>query len=457
MLLRPTRGAAALPFAGLFLVQVACSSDGKGGVLPDGGIDAATADGAGGTGGSGGSSGSSGTAGSAGTGGTAGGAGGAGGAPPDAGADGSTGETICGNGIDDDGNGQVDEGCPCTVSDTQPCYGGPKDLAGVGLCTLGMQTCQPTGLNTSAWGNCFGWTPPTEELCNDADDDCDGAKDEDLVHFCLEGGQTTCTQGAWTPCELCNGGDEDGDGEFDEGLVRACSDRCSDTGFQTCESTTWTPCVPTRTFDPAIERGGVEVDRVTIATGSSVDTLTFSHDVSASLSKRLVLAGVALDTPATITSVRYGGSNLTKVASWTADSGFEELRVEVFYLVDPPAGTADLTVNLAEARTLNVGVYSMGNVGAVPKLLGAAKDRSSTPQYTANATPAGLVVDFIGKEANHEISPAPVNELGWDFCGPGYARFGSSIRPSSGPTNVFWKFSCCSDQWILGAVLVPPA
>ena len=76
---------------------------------------------------------------------------------------------------------------------------------------------------------------------------------------------------------------------------------------------------------------------------------------------------------------------------------------------------------------------------------------------TAQAIPKGLVVDFIAKEANHEISQAPINELGWNFCGPGYSRFGSSIRPAEGPTNLYWTFSCCPDEWILGAVLVTPS
>lgn len=423
------RRAALLGCVGVWALPVACGSDGSGSAPLDAGSDSGGSAGAGATGGS------------------------AGAADATADAD-AAGDDACGNGLDDDGDGQVDEGCACTAGSTQPCYGGDKALAEVGLCAMGIQYCQPTGPDSFGFGECIGWVAPVEETCNAGDDDCDGTSDEALVHFCSEGGKTTCTAGTWSPCEQCNGSDDDGDGLFDEDLVRGCTDGCSDAGFQTCESTTWTACVNTRTFDPSIDRAGVVVDGVTIGSDEGVAAFNLPHVTSAALDKRLLLAGVALDSPTTISSVTYAGAALTKVASWTADSTFEELRIEVFYLLDPPAGTADLAVTLAEAREIRVGVYSMGNVAGAPKMLGAAKDRSTEPKYTALANPKGLVVTFIGKEANHEIEHAPLSELGWNFCGPGYARFGSSIQVGEGPTDLFWTFSCCPDEWILGAVLV---
>jgi hypothetical protein len=418
---------------GAWTIAVACGSDGSSGSpLVDAGSDVSGGGGSGGSGGSGG---------------------GAGTVNVDA-AD-ATVDDLCGNGLDDDGDGEVDEGCPCNEAGaSQPCYGGDKALAGIGLCTMGVQYCQPVALDRYGFGTCSGWVAPVEEACNGDDDDCDGQSDEDLVHFCTEGGKTTCVSATWTPCEQCNGSDDDGDGLFDEDLLRGCTDGCSASGFQTCESMSWTACVNTRTFDPAIDHAGVIVDGVTIGSDEGVTSLSVSHATSAALAKRLLLAGVALDTPSTISSVTYAGAALTKVASWTADPGFEELRVEVFYLLDPPTGTADLTVSLAEARAINVGIYSLGNVAGAPKLLGATKNDDTQPKYTALANPKGLVVDFIAKEANHEIENSPLTELGWNFCGPGYSRFGSSIRVGDGPTNLYWTFSCCPDKWLLGAVLV---
>src|SRR4051812_10499811 len=40
----------------------------------------------------------------------------------------------CGNGIDDDGDGQIDEGCACTPGESQRCYSGGYASRGVGTC-----------------------------------------------------------------------------------------------------------------------------------------------------------------------------------------------------------------------------------------------------------------------------------------------------------------------------------
>ena len=103
-------------------------------------------------------------------------------------------EEIC-NGIDDDCDGDTDEGTP-----------------------------------KNACGDCV----PLElvEYCDALDNDCNGQTDEGLTLPCsTECGQglVYCVEGAWSSCdadvpqiESCNGADDDCDGQIDEGLFCTC-------------------------------------------------------------------------------------------------------------------------------------------------------------------------------------------------------------------------------------------
>ncbi len=73
------------------------------------------------------------------------------------------------NGLDDDCDGEVDEGL------SRVCYDGPEETRMLGTCADGMQACVG-----GEWGACEGQVLPTEEVCDQRDTDCDGAIDEGL-------------------------------------------------------------------------------------------------------------------------------------------------------------------------------------------------------------------------------------------------------------------------------------
>ena len=89
------------------------------------------------------------------------------------------GTTGHGNGLDDDCNGMVDDGCTCTPGDVESCFLGPPGKHKVGACTDGTQTCVG-GAEFGLWGDCKGSIGPSPEGCDKLDNDCNGCADDGL-------------------------------------------------------------------------------------------------------------------------------------------------------------------------------------------------------------------------------------------------------------------------------------
>jgi hypothetical protein len=89
------------------------------------------------------------------------------------------GPTGQGNGLDDNCDGQVDEGCPCTAGNVESCFLGPPGKHGIGACTDGQQTCLQIS-ETTGWGPCIGSIGPSPEICDKLDNDCNGCVDDGL-------------------------------------------------------------------------------------------------------------------------------------------------------------------------------------------------------------------------------------------------------------------------------------
>lgn len=122
------------------------------------------------------------------------------------------------NGIDDNCDKTVDEGCECIDGIPQNC--GETDA---GECEYGIRNC-----TNGVLSECIGYVWPTKEQCDGLDNDCNGQTDENLTKKCDMGcGEWSeeCVNGEWK-CdapkpepELCDGIDNDCNGVKDDNVV----------------------------------------------------------------------------------------------------------------------------------------------------------------------------------------------------------------------------------------------
>jgi len=137
---------------------------------------------------------------------------------------GTPGFEICDGVNDENCDGIVDEGCECTNGANRPCG------SSVGTCVAGTQSCV-----AGSWSaECVGEVTPQNETCDNADNDCDGATDEDIASTpttcglgacvatgelqCVAGGMVdSCTAGTPGHDSTCNGIDDDCNGKIDDG------------------------------------------------------------------------------------------------------------------------------------------------------------------------------------------------------------------------------------------------
>jgi hypothetical protein len=145
----------------------------------------------------------------------------------------------------------------------------------------------------------------------------------------------------------------------------------------------------------------VAVDATSTGSGNNVSSVTVSHTTT-SASDRLLLVGVSMDSTGgrTVTSVTYGGQSLTLVGAQAG--GANPVRVEIWRLINPASGTANVVVNLSGSTDgVSVGATTFTGVDQTTPLGTFASAIGTNNSPTVNVTSAAgeLVYDVVaGKD-----------------------------------------------------------
>lgn len=140
------------------------------------------------------------------------------------------------NNVDDDCNGIIDDGVSGGTLDNSCTDLGFEAFGETGACDFGTVVCS---LGSEV---CEGYVPPSAEVCNDIDDDCDGAVDE---QWDKENDPQHC--GSCDPCVLddaipgCSGGEctiaacAGGFVDLNNDASDGCEYECTPTGAEFCD------------------------------------------------------------------------------------------------------------------------------------------------------------------------------------------------------------------------------
>ena len=209
----------------------------------------------------------------------------------------------------------------------------------------------------------------------------------------------------------------------------------------------------------------ITLDSASVITGTQVSSLTFAHTVAAG-NDRILMVGSAFNnnlSDVVISGITYGGVALTFVGAVATGN---DSRAEIWRLLAPAVGTADVVVTYVGTPQINTGfvagaasffgVDQTVPLGTVATAFGA--DALAT--VTIASAVDELVFDTAGSEdSGGLLTPGAGQSTLWNTVGGSGSRqeqCGASTKPGSISVTMDWTLVMAED-WVIVAVALLPA
>jgi hypothetical protein len=208
---------------------------------------------------------------------------------------------------------------------------------------------------------------------------------------------------------------------------------------------------------------GICFDAASSSTPATGISFTWSHTVGTG-GNRILIVGVSIrnSSSQTVSGVTYAGAPLTNIG--VRDNG-TVVRIEMWGLVNPPSGTANVVVTLssaADAKTV-CGATSWTGVHQTTPLGTFVSATGSTNAPTVNATSATteVVHDTVAAQGTVTATVGAGQTQRWNAGTSGGSaasnvRGAGSTEPGAATVTMSYSLSA-SASWAIGAVSLKPA
>ena len=173
------------------------------------------------------------------------------------------------------------------------------------------------------------------------------------------------------------------------------------------------------------------------ASSNNVSGVTNWTHVTTAAPNRLLLVGVSIGGTGAVSTITYGGANLTKVLAGTNSA----VASELWQLVNPPSGTNTVAVTLVGTYTMLVAgaaTYSGVDQAAPLSTVNAASGFSATASVTLNSATNEIVFDTLAVNKNGLPAAAAGQTNLWSISASGQSGAGS-LKPGANSVTMSWQ------------------